>query len=102
MPVVCLLSGKCSVCNVMVKRPVLFLAVYTLQGSRNVGQFIQARHREFLPDSMQHSNCCLKREDPCPGQEVLYNTSVSKCSPNMYALKHKRPSVIDFFCLGLC
>lgn len=58
---VCLLSGKCWVCSVTVKRPVLFLAVYTLQGNRNVGQFTPAQHKQFLPESMQPCNCCLNR-----------------------------------------
>lgn len=98
--VVCLLSGKCTVCNVMVERPEVFLAVYTLRGSSNVGQFTQAKHRQVLPESMQHSNCCLKREDCCPGQELVYNTSASTSSLNIYTLRLEQPRVIRCFHLG--
>lgn len=99
---VCLFSGNCWVCSVTVKRPVLFLAVYTLQGRRNVGQFTPARHRQFLPESMQPSDCCLNRESHSPGQELVYNISISKSSANIYALQHEQPSGMEVFCLGLC
>lgn len=97
---VCLLSGKCWVCRVTVKRPVLFLAVYTLQGSRNVGQFTPARHRQFLPESMQPSKCSLNREGHTPGQGLVYNISISKSSANIYALQHKCPGGMDVFVWG--
>lgn len=97
---VCLLPGKCWVWSVMVKRPVLFLTVYTLQGSRNVGQFTPARHRQFLPESMQPSNCCLNRESHNPGQVLVYNISTSKSSANIYALKHEQPSGMGVFVCG--
>lgn len=99
---VCLFSGNCWVCSVTVKRPVLFLAVYTLQGRRNVGQFTPALHRQFLPESMQPSDCCLNRESHSPGQELVYNISISKSSANIYALQHEQPSGMEVFCLGLC
>lgn len=84
-------------CNAMFKRPVLFLAVYTLQGSSNVGQFTGARTGQFVPESMQ---CCLKGEDHWPGQELVYSISVSKSSPKVYALKHEQPSAVDAFVWG--
>lgn len=98
--VVCLLSGKCTVCSVVAERPELFLAVYTWRGSSNVGQFTPARHRQVLPESMQHSNCCLKSEGRCPGQELVYNTSASTSSLNIYTLRLEQPRVIRCFCLG--
>lgn len=97
---VCLRSGKCWVCSVTVKRPELFLAVYTLQGSRNVGQFTPARHRQFLPESMQPSNCCLNRKGHNPSRELVYNISISKSSANIYALQHERPSGMEVFVWG--